>query len=172
MSIDKFGRHIHKHVVKKHLTSHHNMKIFLSQRIAKEIIRNYIKEIITSEKLIVGRTKQKKVLTLFSDGKINKSNLAYYLTNKANVDRYINKYYSGEIIDVRSYSKKSVALSIIIDNRVYSRTEAGKTPYLLKAGSTIIIKYTGPRPVPDDTNLPFAVEFLIEEDVSSEKNSI
>lgn len=36
-----------------------------------------------------------------------------------------------------------------------------KTLYLLKAGSTIVIKYTGPRPARDN----------IEEDVSGEKNS-
>lgn len=172
MSIDKFGRHIHKHVVKKHLTSHHNMKIFLSQRIAKEIIRNYIEDIISSEKPIVGRVKQrvkqKTILILYSIGIVNKNNSTFVLVD--GTEQYRNKLFTGVVADVQTHSLGKINFSINIDGRVYSHREALRKPFELKSGSTIVFNYTGPKPVPQ-SDVPFRVEFLLEEYVSSEENS-
>lgn len=173
MSIDKFGRHIHKHIVKKHITSIANTKIFLSQETAKEIIQSYIKEYIESEKLTVGvklTPKRRKILSLQSDGVLNKGNMSYILRNKGNTHKYINKFYTGKILKVH-YHPNVKHLSLKVDSEHYSEQKAEKTPYKLNENSVIILRYIGPPPIPDKTQ-PFAVEILIEEeDVPSEEGS-
>lgn len=176
MSIDKFGRHIYKHILKKHLTSIRHAKIFFSQTTVKEIIRNHIKEFIESEKLTVGRPKpsfkRRKILSIHSDGQIKKDKFSYYyLHNKGNTLIYSNKFYNGNIIQVH-YQPETQNCVLVIDGKNYSRKRAEKTPYKIKKNSVIGLMYVGLPPVPDKTE-PVSVEILIEdeEDDPSEEGS-
>lgn len=174
MSIDKFGRHIHKHVLRKHLTSIRHVKIFFSQETVKEIIRSHVKKFIESEKLTAGRVKPsfkcRKILSLHSDGQIKKDNFSYYyLHNKGNTLVYINTFYTGNIIDVH-YHPETQNCVLVVDGKNYLKKRAEKTPYKIKKNSVIGLMYVGPPPVPDETK-PVSVEILIEEDDPSEEGS-
>lgn len=162
MTIDKFGRHIHKHIVKKHISSVSNTRYFLSQPITKEIILRYIQDSIKRE--AAGTTKHKLILSLYSDGTLDKNTKLFYIQNKGNQTYYINKLYSGNIVQTRYYENSTVTVQI--DKSPSTLRIPGKSAFQLHKNDIIKLKYTGPDPTPEKTQ-PFFVEILLEEDVTN-----
>lgn len=98
MTIDKFGRHINKHIIKKHLQD-------------KDVIRHLFKHPTVEEVVGMQITKTvaptRTIFTLYSDGTINNGTIdsedRYYkrsANSKVNTI-YTNALYEGKVLNVK-----------------------------------------------------------------------
>lgn len=158
MTIDKFGRHIHKHVLKKHLQSEDVLRHFLKQ----SQVRVAIQELVGRVLMVSATTPkfpQKTILTLHGDGTLSAPLKKYKLVNKGDKFYYSNQLYAGRIVNVR-YSDATL-LQLQVGARAFDINEVDTNPYLLRKNTSLSLVYIGPSPVPDQTKAIF-VEVEIE----------
>lgn len=151
MTIDKFGRHIIKHTVKRHLMEEDVMADFLGHPKVKAVLKLSTASISTPTKTVP----MKYVIQICSDGSI--SVVGFYRRSALSKDNflYINKFYRGKIVDVH-YSNYKLA-ELYIDSQKFSPAQ----PVTLKEGTKLSLKYIGTKPNPTETEAVFA-EVVIE----------
>lgn len=156
MTIDKFGRHIHKHVIKRHLEDEDVLSSFIKHPKLDEVLGVLIKKNILS----TSSKTEPKIYTLMihSDGTIAAE--YYLLSSKTKgVTLYKNKMYEGRIVKVH-YSSESLTL-LHIGGRPFDEKLSKTQPYSFTKDTKLKLKYRGPSPTPAKTEAVY-VEIFIE----------
>lgn len=155
MTIDKFGRHIHNYSLKKRLRSENVIKHIFTHHTAKEVILSHIKPISVKG----GSLPRKNVITLVSDGTVDLLGF-YRLSYPGKSDKYTNKLYKGQIIDVVVSDSNLVQLMITTPPYLLPYDPA-KT-YYIQEGAVFSLKYIGPTKKPKPPVMVY-VEILVED---------
>lgn len=147
MTIDKFGRHIHKHVVKRHLMEDDIISDFLKHRKVQEVLERHAKS-----------TTSKHILRLYSDGTLSVTGYYMESSNSKSTVIYTNQFYTGTIINIH-YSNKDL-VKVTIDRAT------GQPNSRIQKNTKFRLKYIGgEKPIPKKTEPVFA-ELLIEGNVN------
>lgn len=151
MTIDTFGRHIHKHIIKRHLEDENVIQDFLKHPKVEEIVASHIQKHTIS----TVNVPLKYVMKLESDGTLNPP--GNYLLSGYGGPAYRNVLYTGSVVKVHY---PPVPVQLCIDGTDVIRNR----PIPIKKGSVLTLKYIGPTPIPKQTAEVYA-EIIIEGNV-------
>ncbi|KAK9739027.1 hypothetical protein QE152_g9320 [Popillia japonica] len=167
---DKFGRSIHRHVIKKHLRSHNVIKHIFKQPSAKEAILLHAKSITTSGIPVQSATTsgvpvvKTTIITLSTDGDL--SSTGFYKLQNTGELYYTNKLHKGKITNlVRSKDFVQLVLNLTEIYDPEAKTKKGATQsYIVEDGTILSLKYVGQTPLPKTTEQAY-IEILLEEEI-------
>lgn len=162
MTIDKFGRHIHKHIVRRHLVEEDVVADFLKHPKFKKELGKHISQ-VPHPTAPPKSQPTKYVIQLQSNGHVGLLGY-YYLTpgNTKNTWIYLNKLYSGKIVKIRYSNDSLVRLSV--DKHFVALDFHPAIP--INIDSALRLRYIGLDSVPGETE-PVFVEVVVEGDVIS-----
>lgn len=154
MTIDKFGRHIHKHIVRRHLMEEDVVADFVKHPKFKKELEIHVRD--------AARATPTSRYVVRMDGSGFIGIAGYYHISAGHVTQnylYENKLYSGKVVNVHYSNPKLTKL--YIDSKPF---DPKKPPIVLKDGMKFRLKYLGGKPYLITINPEF-VEVVIEGNV-------
>lgn len=154
MTLDKFGRHIQKHIIKRHLQDRKILQDILKHPSVGEVVGMQIKKAVPPVTQFI--------ITIYSDGTIHMGDQFYKRSSMSrNVILYKNQYYQGKILSVH-YSNPRLS-ELHIHGERYDPSLSPTKPYEIRDGTQLYLKHIGPLPL-DKTEAVYA-EILVEGNV-------